>query len=145
MHRIRQRGFTLIELMITVAIVAILAAVAYPSYTKYIARAKRSAAASFMLNVQSKQEQFMLNSRTYFDVDGTAGKTWADRSITVPSDVSDNYTVTVALVAGPPPGYTITAVPKNGQATNDAKCGNLILSNTGAKSVSGTATDCWQR
>jgi type IV pilus assembly protein PilE len=145
MNRTSVRGFTLIELMITVAIIAILAAVAYPSYTRYIARAKRSAAASFMLNVQSKQEQFMLNSRSYFDVDGTAGKTWAARGITVPSEVSDNYTVTVALDAGPPPGYIITAVPKDAQAAVDAMCGNLVLNNTGAKSVSGTATDCWQR
>jgi len=140
------RGFTLIEMMITVAVIGILAAVAYPSYTKYIARAKRAAAMAFMQNVQSKEEQFMLNARSYFDVDNaTAGKLWSDRSITVPADVAGSYTISVALVTGPPPGYTITAVPKVPQSTNDAKCGNLILDNTGAKSVSGTGTDCWSR
>lgn len=139
-------GFTLIELMITVAIIGILASLAYPAYTKYIARAKRAAAIAFMQNVQSKQEQFMLNARSYFDVDNTtAGKLWSDRGIVVPSDVASNYTVTVALVAGSPPGYTITANPGTMQASNDARCGVLTLKSTGAQSVSGTATDCWSR
>lgn len=139
-------GFTLIELMITVAIIGILAAVAYPAYTKYIARAKRAAAMAFMQNVQSKQEQFMLNARSYFDVDNaSAGKLWSDRGITVPADVSGNYTVKVELLAGPPPGYKITATPAGMQAVNDARCGELYLLNTGAKTVAGTAADCWSR
>ena len=141
--RTGSRGFTLIELMITVAIIGVLAALAYPSYARYIARGKRSAAQSFMHAVQSKQEQFMLNARSYFDIDGTAGKTWADRGITVPQEVLDNYTVTVGLDAGPPPGYTITAAPKTVQQANDASCGTLTLTSLGLKSVSGTASNCW--
>ena len=144
--RTGSRGFTLIELMITVAIIGILAAVAYPAYTQYIARAKRSAAMAFMLNVQSKQEQFMLNARSYFDVDNaTAGKTWGERGITVPADVSDAYTMTAELVAGSPPGYKVVATPTATQSANDSNCGTLTLTNTGAKTVSGTATDCWSR
>ncbi|MFZ3127492.1 MAG: prepilin-type N-terminal cleavage/methylation domain-containing protein, partial [Rhodoferax sp.] len=60
-----EHGFTLIELMITVAVIGILAAVAFPSYTQYIVRANRSAAESFMFTVANRQEQSMLNARSY--------------------------------------------------------------------------------
>jgi prepilin-type N-terminal cleavage/methylation domain-containing protein len=61
----RCAGFTLIELMITVAVVAILATVAVPSYTQYVVRANRSAVQRFMLDVANREEQFMLDARQY--------------------------------------------------------------------------------
>lgn len=144
MRKRHMKGFTLIELMITVAIIGILSAVAYPSYVEHIKRGKRSAAESFMATVANRQEQVMLNSRSYFSITTGAASEWSVVNMTVPSEVSTNYTITVSPVAGPPPGYTITAVPAS--AMNDTKCGTLTLDNTGAKTSSGTdsTTNCWK-
>ena len=146
MHSVKQRGFTLIELIITVAIIGILAAIAYPAYTQYTARAKRSAAQSFMQTVASKQEQSMLNARSYFSAADDAQ--WTTANSPVPNDVSSDYTMSVVAVntAGVPPTYTITAAPKTRQSANDAKCGTLTLTNDGTKGRSGSATvaECWK-
>ena len=147
MPRGKQLGFTLIELMITVAIIGILSAVAYPSYTQYIVRANRSAAQSFMFAVNNKQEQYMLDARRY-----AAGATaLVDMGMTVPADVSSRYTITVACtmptavgnctaLAGAPT-YLIAGTPIGTQLANDTKCGTLTLSNLGAKMPA--TSGCW--
>lgn len=119
-----QSGFTLIELMVVVAIVAILAAIGYPSYTQYLVRANRSAAQQFMLDIANREEQYLLDARVYTNTLGTGGL-----NLTTPPDVDRYYTITVT---GEPSTYTITATPKVG--TSQAGDGNLTLTNTGAKS-----------
>ncbi len=132
-----QRGFTLIELMITVAIVAILASVAYPSYTKYVVRAKRSAAQAVMQTAASKQEQYMLNSRSY-------ASNLGELKVNVPADVDNTYTLSVvADNAAAPPTFYVEAAPKPGQASADSACGTLKLTNTGVKTASGGGSGCW--
>jgi type IV pilus assembly protein PilE len=138
------RGVTLIELMIVVAVVAILGAVAYPSYQAYIIRANRSAAQQLMLKIASREEQYRLDARVYtVTVGGTGGLNivedgW-DCTTTVTQCTSNNgrYTITVALDAGPPPGYTITATATNVQASD----GNLTLNALGTK----TPADKWKK
>jgi type IV pilus assembly protein PilE len=133
----RQRGFTLIELMITVAIIAILAAVAYPAYTGHMTRAKRAAAKAVLQSAASKQEQHVLNARS-FAADLTTLK------ITVPAEVDNNYTIVVSADnAAAPPTYYVEAQPKGAQLANDTRCGTLKLTNTGVKTASGGGTDCW--
>lgn len=126
----KQRGFTLIELMITVAIVAILAAVAYPSYQSYIIRANRAAAQSEMLDIANRQQQFLVANRSYAN---TAALTASGYGL--PSELAGRYTFAVALGAGPVPSYTITFTAIGIQASD----GPLTLNNLGQK----TPIDKW--
>ncbi|MGO4156709.1 type IV pilin protein [Cupriavidus sp. YAF13] len=135
-----QLGFTLIEVMITVVIIAILAAIAYPSYTRYVIRSNRSAAQSFILGVANQQEQYNLDARQYATTMTALGYA------TVPTEVAKNYNVTVAASnAATPPTYLVTATPTGAQATNDTGCMNLTIDQTGAKGISGSGTvaSCW--
>jgi len=140
-HKIN-KGFTLIELMIVVAVIGILAGIAYPSYQDYIIRAKRGDAKAAILTVQLAQEKYRANNTTY----GTMAQL-APLKIISGNYVSadENYTVTVS--GNTSTAFVITATPRSPFA--DADCGNLVLTvatSTETKSASaGTKALCWDR
>ena len=116
------RGFTLVELMIVVAIVGILASIAYPSYMEYMRKSNRAAAQSFMMDVAQRQQQYLMDARTYAGDLGTLG-------VTVPAEVSKFYVVSIGAVGATPPTFTVTATATGSQV----KDGNLTLNQAGAK------------
>jgi type IV pilus assembly protein PilE len=123
-HKRRTGGFTLIELMITVAIVAILAAVALPSYRQYVVRSKRSAAQAQMMDIANRQQQFLLANRSYADKTALTASGYA-----LPAEVNSNYSYDIVLTTTGVPGYTLTLTPIGGQ-TGD---GALTLNSDGVK------------
>lgn len=119
------RGFTLIEVMITVVIVAILASIALPSYRQYIVRSKRSAAQAQMMDIANRQQQFLIANRSYANTTALTASGYS-----LPAEVSSNYSYEVTLQeAGLPPAFTITFTPIGSQVGD----GNLGLTSEGVK------------
>jgi len=106
------RGFTLVELIIAVAVVAILARIAYPSYIEYLKRGNRSAAQSLMLDLANREQQYLLDNRAFLGGGASAVTTLIPSG--VPQEVSAYYTVTITATGGPPPTFEVNATPKAG-------------------------------
>ncbi len=126
-------GFTLIELMIAVAVIGILAAIAYPNYTDYVRKSRRAEAQASLMSIASMQQQFLLDTRAY-------ASTLTVLNYTTPTTVASYYTVAVSPAIVPPPvvpTFTVTAVPTGSQAVDT--CATLSISSNGAK----TPVTCW--
>ena len=131
----RSRGFTLIEVMIVVVVLAILMAVAYPSYQDHLRKGRRADAQTFMTEVANRQNQVLLDARNYVvniaDMSAANGL-----NITTPATVSRFYVVSVGPAAVTvPPSFTITATPVAG--TSQVSDGVLTLTHEGAKTRNG--------
>ena len=122
----RTRGFTVVELIIAIAIIGILAAIAIPSYQEYLKKGRRADAQQFISQVAQKQQQYLMDARAYA---GDLVQLNMDKA--VPTAVDKFYTLTVVAVSGPPPLFTITATPKAGTAQADD--GVLAIDNNGNK------------
>lgn len=146
------KGFTLIELMIVVAIVGILLAVALPSYTRYVLRSHRSASVNAILELASREARYYSTNNAYTTSLTTLG--YATDPMAVPDANNNFYNLSVYSIANNGTACTsgtcfmLYAAPVGNQQ-NDT-CGTYTYNDLGAKSVltssgSDTATSCWAR
>ncbi|VVO00426.1 type IV pilin protein [Pseudomonas fluorescens] len=128
------RGFTLIEIMIVIAIIGIVITIGYPSLTEYVKKGRRTEVAGLLSEQAQILERFYSKSNVYTGATGLSAG-------------NDFYTISPALTDQ---AFKLTAVRKAGSAMATDKCGDFTITNTGVRSmenaVAGLATkDCWGR
>ncbi len=145
----RLRGFTLIEVMIVVAIVGVLAAIAFPSYQDSVQKSRRATAQADLQQLrQAMERHYTKNNFSYLgaatgQTDAGAPDPTVFGSTTSPLEGGRPY-YNLTLNAPNANSYTLTAAPIGGQV-NDP-CGTLTLTNTGLRATVGSnpATICWE-
>ena len=136
----RQRGITLIELMIVVVVISILAAVAYPNYQEFVARAKRNEARAALLMLATNQERFFLNNNTFTADVRELGFDSDDGGLT---SITENDYYTVRVTAATASNFTATATYRF-DGPEKSRCEVFTINGRGAKSSS-PYDNCWDR
>jgi type IV pilus assembly protein PilE len=136
----RLRGFTLIELMVVVAIAAILAMIAIPAYTAQIRKSHRTEARTALLDLASREERFYSSNAAYTNLAASLGYPAPDGG---PWAVGSGY-YQLQITNWTATSFTAQAVPQNTQ-TQDTECATFSLTNTGLQNITGTGTvqTCW--
>lgn len=143
-----QAGFTLIELMIVVVVVAILAALAFPQYRDYVVRSNRAVAKSLLVQVADRQEQFFTDRKTYAtdmtDLGYPAANTiFVDRGGNPTAADPGDALFQVVLSNAGATTFTLTATPRNAQAADDTKCTAMAVNQAGQRTSTPAGSDCW--
>lgn len=126
-------GFSLMELMIVLAVISILVAIAVPSYTEYVLRGKRAEARAALMDAAARQERHYSDNYEY-------AQKFSDLGVGKSTE-SGQYTLSMALTAkAAAQGFTLSAVPQ----FTDADCGSLTITQVGTRGVTkGTVQNCW--
>jgi type IV pilus assembly protein PilE len=135
-YRASNSGFTLIEMMIVVVLIAILAGIAYPSYKNYTVKSKRSDAYAALTEAATDQEKFY-SQNMRFATSMAALNSLSGLSGTTRMSPDGRYAITTTGGTT----YTLTATAQGDQATADTKCPTITLNSLGVKS--GASSDCW--
>jgi type IV pilus assembly protein PilE len=134
----RNRGWTLVELMITIMVLAVLMAIAYPAYNGQITKARRADGKAMLYSAAQRQQQFYTSNNAFTSTVGSGGLQMDTTS------QEGFYTLSIATTGTPATTYTLTANPVAPQ-TADTDCARLTLTHLGQKGISGTSTvaKCW--
>jgi type IV pilus assembly protein PilE len=137
-------GFTLIELMVTVAIVAILSAIAYPAYSQYVLKSRRTDEKNALLDLAARQERFYSLNNQYSTVPSALGYAGAAFPLNVQTGNAAYYQLAVSAptpAAATLPTFAASAVPLGNQAKD--KCGTYTLTHLGVQGNSTSESGCW--
>ena len=128
-----RQGFTLIELMIVVAILAIIIMVAYPSYRDQVVKTRRAEGKAVLASAEARMERCFTRFSAYNNA--------ACTGIFPLTSENGWYQVTTSAIGAT--SYSLAAAPQKSQATDDTHCGTLTVTSTGIRGQSGSGTDCW--
>jgi len=130
-----QKGFTLLELMIVVVIVALIAAIAIPNYQPYVIKTRRTAATGCLLEMSQALERFHTKNLTCVG--------FSIPSMECSNKLTEHYTFSLADQAAR--AYTLSATPQGAQHGKDpASCGTLTVNQAGVKGAGGDISVCWK-
>jgi len=146
----QRKGFTLLELMITVAVIGILAAISIPSYMSHMVKVRRAAAAACLMEGAQYAERYYTTNMKYDGFEGKINGTGTDSVLGCKKELeaSSHYAIRATLLTGSAPtGFTLAAAPQGQQASRDTKCKTLTIDHTGKKSIDGgtakSVSECW--
>ena len=141
------KGFTLIELIIVLAITGILATFAYPSYQDYLTRARRSEGQTALLDLANRMEEYYAENNTYHTA--TIAANGHNDVLSRKTTLENHYSL--AVIHSSANTYTLLATPIGSQAANDKRCQTLTYNHLGEKNIApgpagaptGSAEQCW--